>query len=151
MNFAQALHMRRVDMVYDTPQDLFMYKGMTVRDSVEKLRAFTKKGLATRLGITLNHLNKMSDKGPEWEQACQLIDQVIDTQQFEGAAAGLLNASLVTRSLGLAEKTEHTGKDGGPIVTAETSARDIIASRLAGLASGARAAADFVGDDEPAA
>lgn len=42
----------------------------------------------------------------------------------------------IARHLGMfIDKHEHTGKDGGPIQTEEVSARDILASKLAGLAS----------------
>lgn len=45
------------------------------------------------------------------------IEAVIDTQQFEGATVGAFNANIISRKLGLAEKSELTGKDGGPIQT----------------------------------
>lgn len=45
------------------------------------------------------------------------INQVIRNQKFEGAAVGIFNANIIARDLGLADKAEHTGKDGGPIET----------------------------------
>ena len=44
------------------------------------------------------------------------VDQIIYTQKFEGAAADLLNANLISRELGLADKQEHTGKDGADLI-----------------------------------
>ncbi len=43
------------------------------------------------------------------------IETTIYTQKFEGAAVGAFNANIIARDLGLADKSEHTGKDGGPI------------------------------------
>jgi hypothetical protein len=50
------------------------------------------------------------------------IKAVIRDQKFSGAAAGLLNANIIARDLGLAEtsKNEHTGAEGGPIKTETT-------------------------------
>lgn len=43
------------------------------------------------------------------------IETVIETQQFEGATVGAFNANIISRKQGLSEKSEMTGKDGGPI------------------------------------
>ncbi len=43
------------------------------------------------------------------------IDQTIKTQQLEGGLAGFYKDNLVARLNGLADKTELTGDDGGPI------------------------------------
>jgi len=37
--------------------------------------------------------------------------------KFEAAAGGLLNPNIIARDLGLAERTELTGRDGEPIKT----------------------------------
>jgi hypothetical protein len=47
--------------------------------------------------------------------AIERAEAVIYTWKFEGAAANLLNANLVARELGLADKAELMGRDGGPI------------------------------------
>jgi hypothetical protein len=46
------------------------------------------------------------------------IDETIRNQKFQGAAADLLNANIIARDLGLADRQEHTGRDGSPITTA---------------------------------
>ena len=48
-------------------------------------------------------------------------ESAIFTQKFEAAATGLLNANLISRDLGLADRKELTGREGGPIETKETS------------------------------
>lgn len=55
------------------------------------------------------------------------IERRIAEENKAGASAELMNANFVARVLGLADRQEHTGKDGGPI--AATSA-DIDLSKL---------------------
>ncbi|MCD7937496.1 MAG: DNA-packaging protein [Tannerellaceae bacterium] len=55
--------------------------------------------------------------GPEVRHTMERIESVIDTQLLEGALTGAFNASLVARKLGLADKQEHTGKDGTPLAS----------------------------------
>lgn len=118
---------------------LFHNKGAVVRADADKVRPFTKKGLASYLGIPESRMdtyrNRSGDDAEEWAEVVELIEQTIYNQKFENAAAGLLNASLISRDLGLADKSELSGPGGGPVQTEEVSARDLIASRLAGLAS----------------
>lgn len=45
------------------------------------------------------------------------VERLIWQQKFEGAAAGLLNANLISRELGLADWREHSGPDGQPLDT----------------------------------
>ncbi|MGL5733948.1 MAG: terminase small subunit, partial [Beijerinckiaceae bacterium] len=87
-------------------EQLFHYKGGIVRGDASKLRAFTRQGLATYLGIPASRLETYRGRGGEWAEAVEMIEQVMYEQKFSGAAAGLLNASLIGRDLGLAEKTQ---------------------------------------------
>jgi hypothetical protein len=64
---------------------------------------------------TWNDYKKLPDFIAVTEQA----ENVIRSQKFGGAAAGLLNANIIARDLGLSDKTELTGKDGGAIETKE--------------------------------
>lgn len=91
------------------------YKGAVVRTHLEKLRPFTKQGLATFLGITVGRLETLKKRDDEWRLAIEMIEQVIYEQKFTGAATGLLNAGIITRDLGLAERQELTGRDGEPL------------------------------------
>lgn len=85
---------------------VFQFQGAIVRDTQDKVRPFTKKGLATHINTTEARLNGMRKRGEDWEHVLDLIEQVIFTQKFENAAAGLLNANIISRDLGLAEKQE---------------------------------------------
>lgn len=97
-------------------EKIFQYKGAIVKANEGRMRAFTKKGLATYLGMTEARLAGYKKRGEEWAEALEMVDQAIYTQKFEGAAAGLLNATMITRDLGLAEKTEIAGAEGAPPV-----------------------------------
>jgi hypothetical protein len=55
--------------------------------------------------------------------AIERAESVIYTQKFTGAAANLLNANLVARELGLADKTELQGKDGGALLVEDITPR----------------------------
>ncbi len=92
------------------------YKGKDAdRVEIPKLRAFTWTGLEFFLGITSLRWYKTSDTHAEFKDVITRIEQVIYTQKLEGAAAGLLNPAIIARDLGLADRQEHSGKDGAPI------------------------------------
>lgn len=125
----------------------FMFQGVVVTEAMPKMRAMTLNGLCNFLGITLQTwLNYRVRE--EFLDVTTRVDQIIRQQKFEGAAAELLNPNIIARDLGLAEKSELTGKDGGPIKSeVDVSAKDVIASRIAGIASRAAANRDPEGSD----
>ena len=43
------------------------------------------------------------------------VDEAIRQQKFEGAASGFFNPAIIARDLGLVDKQEVTGANGGPI------------------------------------
>ena len=55
------------------------------------------------------------------------------TRSLSGAAADMLNANIIARDLGLSDKSELTGKGGGPIKI--QSARDLTDDELAAIAA----------------
>lgn len=64
------------------------------------------------------------------------VEQVIYQQKFAGAAADLLNPNIIARDLGLADRKEHTGKDGGAIKTESTTDVELARQVAFLLASG---------------
>ena len=54
---------------------------------------------------------KQSDtaKNKDFSSVIDRIEQVINTQQFEGATVGAFNANIIARKLGLSDKVETTG------------------------------------------
>lgn len=102
--------------------------------SLPKMRAMTVTGMCVHIGITRETWNQYRSK-EGFEDVCAKVDAIIWAQKFEGASAGLLNHAIIIRELGLAEKTELSGKDGGPIQTQEVNAREKLADRIVSLAA----------------
>ena len=98
----------------------FAYQGAVVQEPVAKMRAMTIGGLCLFLDITeATWHGWKSEKSPLYRP--DLIDvitraeTIIRKQKFEGAAADLLNANIIARDLGLADKSEVSGQGGEPI------------------------------------
>lgn len=82
---------------------------------IPKMRAMTIAGLCNHVGMsTVAWLDYR--KNPEFASVCAYADDVIRQQKFEGASADLLNAAIIARDLGLADKSEVTGGDGAPLI-----------------------------------
>ncbi len=97
-------------------ETIFQNKGIIIRANKDKVRPFTKTGLAQFLSIPASRLEGYRARGGDWEEAVDLVEQAIYNQKFEYAAAGLMNATIIARDLGLAEKQEFGGmKDAPPI------------------------------------
>lgn len=56
------------------------------------------------------------EKDEAYFRICKRIKEIIYQQKFEGAAADLLNPSIIAREIGLADKRELTGKDGKDLI-----------------------------------
>lgn len=92
----------------------FAFQGAVTIESVAKMRAMTIAGLCIFLDISQQAWGEYR-KRKDFGDVTTRIDEIIRTQKFEGASADLLNANIIARDLGLADKAELTGRDGGPI------------------------------------
>jgi hypothetical protein len=82
-----------------------VYRG-EVKEGVEPLmRAMTVEGLCLFLDIGTSTFNDYESKDG-FSDIAIVIKNIIRTQKFEGATAGLLNANIIARDLGLSDKTE---------------------------------------------
>lgn len=70
------------------------------------MRAYTWSGLELFLGIDSLRDYKTNEDYKDFSQVIRAIDKIIYTQKFEGAAAGLLNANIIARDLGLRDKQD---------------------------------------------
>lgn len=113
----------------------FAYEGEVTVEPLPKMRAMTITGLCLFLDIAYSTWDEWRSSRPDFSEVITRAEAVIYSQKFGGAAAGLLVANIIARDLGLAEKSELTGKGGGPVETKDVSARDILADRVAGLAA----------------
>lgn len=90
------------------------YQGEVKHEPVAKMRAMTIAGLCLFLDISKQAWSEYTyRKG--YGDVTSAIDSVIRSQKFAGAAADLLNANIIARDLGLADKSELSGENGSPI------------------------------------
>ena len=95
-------------------QVLFHAQGVITKGEADKIRPFSREGMCNHMGIVLNTFKNYA-KNPDFLTVTTLIEQIIDNQQYEGAAAGLLNANIIARKLGLSDKSEQTHKIEQPL------------------------------------
>jgi len=92
----------------------FAYQGNVTLKELPKMRAMTIAGLCIFLDISTETWREYRSR-EGFLGITTRVDDIIRTQKFQGAAADLLNPNIIARDLGLAEKSEHSGTDGGPI------------------------------------
>lgn len=111
------------DWVYENPlEKAIVYQG-GVSECTEKLmRAMTIKGLCIFWGVNGQYLNDFvkgldlsNKKGKDFSIVIDTIYEIIETQKFEGASAGLLNPNIIARDLGLTDKKELSGNVENPL------------------------------------
>ena len=105
--------------------------GEIVDHPISHPRIVTIRALCVFLNIsssTWYEYGKLDD----FSSIVKAVEDIIYDIKLAGASAGLFNANIIARELGLKEAgtMEHTGKDGGAIKTEEISDRDL-ARRLA--------------------
>lgn len=89
-------------------------KNGVVKTTVPRVRAMTMSALCMFLDI--DHVTwRVYAKRPEFASVCTRVEEAVRQQKFQGAAAGFLNASIIARDLGLADKKELTGAGGKPV------------------------------------
>lgn len=93
----------------------FAYQGNVKVESLPKMRAMTISGLCIFLDIGRRTWDDYRER-EDFALVTTRVEEIIRTQKFQGAAADLLNPNIIARDLGLADKQEHTGNDGGPLV-----------------------------------
>lgn len=89
--------------------------GEPVSTPMFKMRAMTLEGLCLFLDISPRSWHGWRDtKDDDFLRIIERVDQIIRDQKFSGAAAGLLNANIIARDLGLrdASDVKHSGSVG---------------------------------------
>ena len=91
----------------------FSFQGSSWLEDVPKMRAMTLDGLWLFLGIGKQTWYAYKERD-DFQDVTTRIESVIKSQKFAGAAADLLNANIIARDLGLADKSEldHRSPDG---------------------------------------
>lgn len=90
---------------------LVTYQGRTTQVPVRKVRAMTKGDLCRFLGIQRSTWNAWKRDRPNLGPTVEKVESVVWCWQFSHAAAGLLDAGLVIRQLGLANRTVQCESD----------------------------------------
>lgn len=99
----------------------FAFQGTVTKEDFTKMRAMTIGAMCLFLDVTHKQWIEWRKTRPDLSEVITRAEAVIYAQKFEGAAADLLNSNIIARELGLADKQEHTGKDGGAIETKDVS------------------------------
>ena len=116
------------DKIFKTPDDLWkkccdyfqwvednplkqerVYSGKLGPETIKlnKQRAMTLTGLYVFLGVS-NRTYANYKKLTDYKWVTDSVYNIMYSQKFEGAAAGMLNASIIARDLGLVDKRETT-------------------------------------------
>ena len=99
------------------------FQGVNKHEPLAKMRAMTLDGLQLFLDIGTQTWHDYKAR-EDFAEVTTRIEKVIRSQKFAGAAADLLNANIIARDLGLADRSELTGANGGPVETRDVSNRD---------------------------
>lgn len=83
----------------------YMYQGAPVQDTIPHMRALTIAGLCVFIRITQETWGQYR-KLEGYSEVIKEVESMIYEQKFSGAAAGMLNANIIARDLGLVEKAE---------------------------------------------
>lgn len=96
---------------------LAQYQGAPVDITVPKMRAMTISGMCVFLDVDRTTWAAYRDK-EGFSPVTTRVEEIIYDQKFSGAAADLLNANIIARDLGLADKSSSE-------VKADITVRDI--------------------------
>ena len=81
-------------------------KEKIVLQEVPKMRAYTIQGLCNFIDIAVSTFQEY-EKREGFSAVTTRVREIIYKQKFEGAASGFLNANIIARDLGLADKQDH--------------------------------------------
>lgn len=73
------------------------------------MRAMSLHGLCMFIGIARSTWDEWKKTRADFSEVIAKVEDAVFRQKFEGASADLLNASIIARDLGLADKKEVTG------------------------------------------
>ncbi|MGR3524849.1 MAG: DNA-packaging protein [Paracoccaceae bacterium] len=113
----------------------FAFQGVVTKETFPKMRAMTIGGLCLFLDIDVTTWRDWKENRSDLSPVITRAEAVIYQQKFTGAAAEMLNANIIARDLGLADKTELTGKDGGPIQTEDVKPAEKLRAKLDAITS----------------
>lgn len=98
---------------------LVTFQGSAIHEPVAKMRAMTIMALCLFIDVPVSSWKEWREGRDDLKPVIRWAEGVIYAQKFEGASADMLNAAIIAKELGLAEKTDValSGPNGGPIRT----------------------------------
>jgi len=106
---------------------LVTFQGNATHEPIAQMRAMTIGAMCMFIGVSQETWNEWRKSRSDFSAIMGWAESVIYRQKFEGASADLLNANIIARDLGLADKKDHMSSDG------TMSPRDNSAAILAAL------------------
>lgn len=97
------------DWVENNPlkeQKGFAFQGVVTKSNFKKMRAMSLKSFCIFADITFKTFENYTNN-KDFIHITTRIKEIIESQQFEGAAAELLNPNIIARKLGLSENTKN--------------------------------------------
>lgn len=88
-----------------TEMKAFHYQGQVIQEPMPKMRAMTISGLCLFLDISDETWRDYRSKA-DFSGVIEWAEKIIYNQKFAGASADLLNANIISRDLGLADKQD---------------------------------------------
>lgn len=82
--------------------------GFSVEKDLQKLRPMTVSGLCVFLGIARTTWYDWSKSTHDFSNIISIINEIMTEQKFSGATAGVFNANIIARDLGLVDKSDLT-------------------------------------------
>lgn len=99
---------------------LITFQGKATHEPVAKMRAMTMAGLWSFIDVHADTWGEWKRSRPDLSEVITRAESVVFQQKFEGAAAGLLNGSIIARDLGLSDRKEVSGAGGLPMAITVT-------------------------------
>lgn len=88
------------------------FQGVNTHEPIAKMRAMTIAGLCLFIDVEEQTWREWRKSRTDLSSIISRAEAVIYQQKFSGAAADLLNANIIARELGLADKQDHSSSDG---------------------------------------
>jgi len=104
--------------VEDNPlleEKIFPYMGENTRVDIHKMRAMTLTALRVFIDMTAETWSQYKRR-KDFTEVVSRVEEIIYAQKFEGASSGMLNANIIARDLGLADKKEVGSDPEKPVV-----------------------------------
>lgn len=100
-----------IDYCRNNPLISIDFRGKDIQEvAIPKMRAMTIHGLCIHLGISTETWRDWKND-PKYFGVTTRVEEMMYTQKFEGAAAGMLNPNIIARDLGLVDKKQIEQKD----------------------------------------